>query len=134
MKNLHQIEEIWNCDEAFEFQCPQKWDELSKTEMNGVRFCDQCKERVIMCHSPEEFVRLGNAGHCVAVPESKVHHPLFRAILGRPSSESIRKFKDSQQEPKMWWESVIELKPTFAEKLFTFIERACKANRHRRRL
>lgn len=59
--------EVWNCDNAFEFVCPRKWESLSQTEEPGVRFCGVCSQNVYLCETPLEFVSQGNLGRCVAI-------------------------------------------------------------------
>lgn len=61
--------ELENCENRFLFQCPERWDQLSPTEVGGVRFCQTCRERVYYCSTIEEAKEHAGQGHCVAVDE-----------------------------------------------------------------
>lgn len=56
-------------------QCSKSWESLKLTSFDGIRFCDECKERVHMCRSWSEVEQLGKQGMCVAIrqPWSGVH-------------------------------------------------------------
>lgn len=48
-------------------RCHMKWIDLTPTFIEGVRFCNQCNERVHMCKSWTEVEQLGKQGMCVAI-------------------------------------------------------------------
>lgn len=103
--------DIWNCDNAFDFRCPRSWESLNPTNEADVRYCEQCQQNVTLCSSPDEFVRLGNAGQCVAVPNAKSFDKLQPHFLGRPSRETLVEFEG---ESRQWWTTVLERAPQFA--------------------
>lgn len=110
---------IFNCPDLFEFQCPQSWATLEKTAQPDVRFCQLCKEHVHLCVSPEDFVRLGELGKCVAIPEEKTtSHIPGRYALGWCSKKSIEQMRDALS----FWKSVINADPEF---LKTYIAKNC---------
>jgi hypothetical protein len=122
--------ELWNCENAFEFICPRKWESLSRTESPDIRYCEVCSQNVYLCESPAEFVRQGNLGRCVATPikvkPKEVYTPPIR--LGRISAEGAkqraekekrraelvkRRQEHDERRAKEWWEGVLDLNPTF---------------------
>jgi uncharacterized protein (TIGR02996 family) len=78
----------------FDFVCDKRWDEMTATEDNGVRFCEGCKEKVHYCDTITEAREHAEKGHCVAVDLGIIRHehdlspPL--SFLGRPSAESMK--------------------------------------------
>jgi len=56
-------------------QCTKSWENLKLTCIDGIRFCEECKERVHMCKSWPEVEQLGRQGMCVAIrqPWNGVH-------------------------------------------------------------
>jgi hypothetical protein len=64
-------------------QCTKNWESLQLTSIDGIRFCDECKERVHMCQSWLEVEQLGRHGMCVAIrqPWSGVHVTLGVPII-----------------------------------------------------
>lgn len=127
-KYIH-IEDVWNCENAFQNACPKKWESLEPTENDGLRYCDVCDQKVHLCETPEQFVQLGNAGHCVAVPNA--NHPIHLNLmaLGRPSPESIRKLEQKKEKAEQWWSAAIAHNPTFQDDAFAIIEGSIEAYR-----
>jgi uncharacterized protein (TIGR02996 family) len=64
---------------TFEFRCPQRWDTLTPTDRDEVRFCEECKETVHYCRNDVEAQRLADNGKCVAIDSRQMHMPLTRA-------------------------------------------------------
>lgn len=52
---------------AFAFECPKRWEELTPTEENGVRFCGACQKTVHYCRDRDDLRLNANLGNCVAV-------------------------------------------------------------------
>jgi hypothetical protein len=105
--------QLWNCENAFEYKCPREWKSLAPTESESVRFCDECHQNVYMCESPEEFVRNGKQGRCVAVPVEAVpgNVPL---LYGWPSKELVRELERQKRMAVSFWEAVILAEPEFS--------------------
>jgi uncharacterized protein (TIGR02996 family) len=51
----------------FNVICDRRWDELTATDDNTVRFCEGCKQQVHYCDSIEAARRHAWKGECVAV-------------------------------------------------------------------
>ncbi len=99
--------ELWNCENAFEFKCPRKWESLTHTESPNIRYCEVCRENVYFCETPLEFVRQGNLGRCVAIhQEVTPGSAFFNHAIGRYMLEDAKREED-------WWKGVLELNPTF---------------------
>jgi uncharacterized protein (TIGR02996 family) len=60
---------------AFELECPKRWDEMTPTEMDGVRRCDVCKKDVVYCTSIEEARTCAEDGGCVAIDAAVKRSP-----------------------------------------------------------
>ena len=58
---------IENCERAFRFQCPRKWEKLKTTEDPLIRFCEGCVNNVYYCKDIEEAREHAEVGHCVAI-------------------------------------------------------------------
>src|SRR5262245_21146666 len=63
-----------NSDEAlarlgirFKTVCDKRWDELTATDDDAVRFCEGCKQPVHYCDTIQEARKQAWQGHCVAV-------------------------------------------------------------------
>jgi hypothetical protein len=115
--------QVWNCEHAFSNLCPKRWSDLTPTDNPGIRFCAACSEDVTYCTTPEEFVRLGNAGQCVAVPDQHTPDSLERMLMGKPSANAMRHYRDRQQRTANWWHDVIQLAPRFDADLLAEISR-----------
>lgn len=46
--------------------CTQKWNELIVTDRPGIRFCESCKEEVLLVRTRRELEYLRNTQQCVA--------------------------------------------------------------------
>lgn len=108
------ISEVWNCPEAFEFLCPQKWDELHPTADTNVRHCQVCSENVYWSSNPAEFVSNAKLGRCVSVPQ---HGMILEGrIGGRVSPEHAQAIEDRREQYKIWehsWSIVLNQEPAF---------------------
>ncbi len=56
---------IENCE--FKFKCPLKWEFLSGTGDEKVRFCGECGRKVFFCENDEELRKHSEIGECVAI-------------------------------------------------------------------
>jgi hypothetical protein len=56
-----------NCSVDFEVRCPKEWLRLRPTEQIGVRFCEECKQRVYLCKNDKEAREHTSLGNCIAV-------------------------------------------------------------------
>ncbi|MBN9120485.1 MAG: TIGR02996 domain-containing protein [Planctomycetes bacterium] len=63
------------CRFAFQFECPKRWEQLTPTTNERVRFCEACKKEVHYCDELEYARTITRRGGCVA---------LSLAILRRP--------------------------------------------------
>jgi len=75
-----------NCDVRFELRCPKRWDQLTATPNDTVRYCQACERQVTFCSSIVEARRLAQAGGCVAVDASvprRVHDLEQQPMLGQ---------------------------------------------------
>jgi uncharacterized protein (TIGR02996 family) len=60
--------ELWErYQRQFDFVCDKRWDEMTTTEDNTVRHCEQCKENVHYCDTITDAREHAQQGHCVAV-------------------------------------------------------------------
>jgi hypothetical protein len=63
---------IDNCTENnFEFVCPKKWDQLRKSYVEGVRYCDQCKRNVYLCRTDADIKLYDSLKYCIAISSSQ---------------------------------------------------------------
>lgn len=132
--SLFGVSEIWNCERAFENACPQSWSALERTGTKGVRYCNECQQNVTYSHTPEEFVTLGNAGQCVAVPDGHSPAALNTVMLGRPSTESVRKLEERKDQVASWWSSVLSCGPEFSLEEMASIQERVQHHHHRKSL
>jgi len=58
----------------FDFVCDRRWDELTVTDDNAVRFCEGCKENVHYCDTISAAREHAQQGHCVAVDLGIIRH------------------------------------------------------------
>ena len=53
-----------NC--VLAYKCPADWDRLVKTDIEGVKFCDECQKEVFFCHNDEELATGIRLNRCIA--------------------------------------------------------------------
>lgn len=94
----------------FVFECPKRWEELTPSDENGVRFCGACKKTVHYCHDRDDLRANANLGNCVAVELGVPRRPgdlepeLFMTTMGiidyPPSddAETAARIRDQIQE------------------------------------
>ena len=110
--------ELWNCENAFEFVCPRKWESLGQTETPDIRYCEVCSQNVYLCETPREFVSQGNLGRCVAIRKEVTPTEAFpfpSHIVGRfkRAPEDEQQLEERYEREKDWWKRVSALSPTF---------------------
>ena len=66
---------IENCEPAFRFKCPKKWENLKLTPDFGVRHCDACEKKVYFCHTLPDAQNHARRGDCVAVQLDVLRYP-----------------------------------------------------------
>lgn len=59
--------EAINISCRFRFKCPQLWDRLLQTDVEGIRHCPECERDVHLALTEEDFRRHSEEGRCVAV-------------------------------------------------------------------
>lgn len=64
---------IENCE--FSYRCPKTWDGLLETNIDSVRFCDQCDRNVYLSRTPEHANANAARRRCVAVPIELTSYP-----------------------------------------------------------
>ena len=67
--------DIENCQFAFEFKCPKKWESLTVLDRPSVRHCPACEKDVHYCHTLPEAQAHARSGHCVAVQLDVKRYP-----------------------------------------------------------
>jgi uncharacterized protein (TIGR02996 family) len=66
---------IDKCQIRFRFQCPKRWEKLTPTESDAVRFCKSCKKNVYHCGSLDEARDHAWQGDCVAIDSRLAREP-----------------------------------------------------------
>jgi uncharacterized protein (TIGR02996 family) len=57
---------------TFAFQCPARWESLTRTDDSLVRFCERCRKKVFYAASLKQARRHAAFGHCIAVNSTLV--------------------------------------------------------------
>tara|TARA_Y100000996_G_scaffold359873_1_gene302047 strand:- start:173 stop:478 length:306 start_codon:yes stop_codon:yes gene_type:complete len=57
--------------DCFEFQCPERWSNLKKTDEKGVKHCSVCDRNVHKASNKEQLLQFGKEGKCAAYYESE---------------------------------------------------------------
>ena len=52
--------------DCFEFQCPQRWENLEPTDQPGVKHCGECDRDVHKATNKAQLLKLGDEGKCAA--------------------------------------------------------------------
>jgi hypothetical protein len=63
----------------FEYQCPNKWEELKSTESKDIKFCDHCSQNVYLAESQAKFEKFADEGKCVAIEIEEI------MLIGEPT-------------------------------------------------
>lgn len=98
--------ELWNCPKLLKLECPMRWDDLAPTADADVRFCGSCERDVFWCDTPEDFIRHGQRGRCVAIPrevtpQAGVEDPHAVLSLGEPRTLG------EPTDVRTWWYHVL---------------------------
>jgi len=72
---------IRNC--TFAFKCTMNWNELSETDEDSIRFCQNCQKEVFFCNTDEELAEAIKKNKCVSLIAPYSLEPL----TGMPSFE-----------------------------------------------
>ena len=56
--------------DCFEFQCPERWSNLEKTDEKGVKHCSVCDRNVHKAANKAQLLQFGKEGKCAAYFES----------------------------------------------------------------
>jgi hypothetical protein len=56
---------IRNC--IFAFKCNSKWIDLTPTDNQRIRFCQDCQKEVHMCEDDDELVKSVRLNRCIAI-------------------------------------------------------------------
>lgn len=100
--------QIYNCPPLFANECPKTWPELKPTENEQRRYCSVCENTVHECEMPDDFVRLGSMGKCVAIPEhviqrlQEMYPPGYPMMMGVPSKSALKKMQDDMELVQAW--------------------------------
>ena len=77
---------IRNC--IFSFKCEKKWETLTNTKNNDVRFCESCHKEVFYCKTDEQLRESIVLNRCVAVDfENKTTRNVSR-LMGSPARKN----------------------------------------------
>jgi uncharacterized protein (TIGR02996 family) len=75
---------------GFEFVCEKRWEDMRATGKQGVRFCDDCKQKVHYCDTIMQARDLAREGRCIAVDlgiirrENDLAPRMVELMLGMP--------------------------------------------------
>lgn len=78
--------DIRNCDVRFQTRCPKQWADLTPTDENTVRYCNECQQNVYFCHSSEELKRRTGNDQCVAFCDADTHTDSLGLLMEIPDS------------------------------------------------
>lgn len=72
---------IRNC--KFAFRCDRKWDNLISTKDPDVKFCDECQQEVLFCHTDADLTEAIVRNRCIAIKiENHLEPARSRVIMG----------------------------------------------------
>ena len=57
--------------DCFEFQCPERWSNLEKTDKKGVKHCTVCNRNVYKAANKAQLLQFGKEGKCAAYFQSE---------------------------------------------------------------
>ena len=105
--------DLYNCEPVFQFESPPQWAQLHETGEPGVRFCETCQKSVYFCATPEEFVRQGELGRCVAISTGvtiKRELDCEQEVFAMGFVDDT-KFMEEMRATMAFWGEVLERKP-----------------------
>ena len=74
---------IKNCE--FAYKCPMKWAELTLTDVENIRSCQQCHKPVVFCRTESELEQAVKNRDCVAI---QIESLTTMGVLAPPSPEN----------------------------------------------
>jgi hypothetical protein len=131
--------DLYNCEPVFQYECPRQWEQLQETTKPGVRFCGACEKLVYFCNTPEEFVRQGELGRCVAIsPELTIKRELvpdfrsdderFPFVMGMVDYTPEIKARATRMA---FWAEVLKLNPDLPHEYATLDDAAVQIEEFR---
>ena len=81
--------DIKNC---FEYVCPEKWNNLQKTDNKDVRFCGSCNKQVFKATNKKSIDKLANQNKCVAYFDGEESSPSIMGQIVYPIFSNDQKF------------------------------------------
>lgn len=69
---------------GWEFECPKRWDELTRTSEKAVRYCETCQQQVHLCTDINQVNRRARLGQCIAWVKKAGSEEIV-ATIGLPS-------------------------------------------------
>ncbi|WP_425618004.1 hypothetical protein NA78x_001696 [Anatilimnocola sp. NA78] len=132
--------DLYNCEPVFQYECPLQWEHLRQTKTPGVRFCEACEKLVYFCSTPEEFVRQGELGRCVAIaPELTIK----RELVPKWRDDSDRRIPmglvdytpmiKAEKTRMAFWAEVLKLNPDLPHELVTLDDASVQVEEFRQR-
>ncbi len=70
---------IRNCHIAY--KCTARWDDMSETEDEKIKFCQSCQKEVVFCATDKELVAAVKRNKCVSIVSPYSNS----TIIGLPS-------------------------------------------------
>lgn len=75
------MSQIRNC--KFSFKCPRDWEALKQTDNIHQRYCEECKEIVHFCYTPDDLMKAMTLNQCVAIAGNYVWDDMAPIMVGR---------------------------------------------------
>jgi len=78
------VNRIRNCVVNFRRVCPETWERLSPTQVEGVKFCGTCSRQVFLCETAAAVLEHALSGQCIAKPMPNLSGLPITMTVGEP--------------------------------------------------
>ena len=76
----------------WEFECPKKWNNLTPTKDDNIKFCESCHSNVYYSNDDAQLTTWANEGRCTAFESIDPNQPgVLMGSLRMPLSENEKK-------------------------------------------
>ena len=88
------VQDIDGCEWEFATKCPERWNNLEKTEQDTVRHCGTCNKLVHLCFAETEVRGHAEQGNCVCFISNEMHGESIGDVILQEFDETPIDFSD----------------------------------------
>ena len=92
------VEQIDSCDWKFKTQCPERWEQLDRTEDETVRSCSICNKSVYLCINSSQVSEHAKVGNCVCYVNNTMEGTTLGDVILQEFDDEPIDFSDDVEQ------------------------------------